>query len=148
MHPWMASLALSLLLAAETPAGGIHSRIEGPGTDGVTYTVRSYGLTDRDVLEPWALAEGVVDGRRQTRLIRLEPAGEPGVYRFARTWSREGHWMIRLSPGHPPAPATVVTLGADGAVERTQFYSDSDGSQECWKVLMQFLKRHPGDDDC
>jgi hypothetical protein len=141
-------LVLSLLISAEAPAGGIHARIEGPGADGVTYTVRTSGLSDRDRLEPWALAEGVVDGRPQSRLIRLESADEHGVYRFMRTWPRDGQWMIRLNLGHPPAPATVATLRTDGTVERNDFYFQTDGVKECRRALKKYLKGHPGEDGC
>lgn len=142
MHRWIVVLALLVTL---TPAAfaGIHARIEGPGPDGLAYTARTYGLDEGDLLEPWALAEGVVDGKRQSVLIRLEPTGEHGVYRFPRTWSKEGVWMIRLSLGHPPAPATVAALRADGSVRSNKLYKKSDGSRECHKALSKVLELDP-----
>jgi hypothetical protein len=143
MRQWIMALALLVSLAPAARAGGIHARIEGPDRDGLTYTARTLSCNENDALEPWAYAEGRVDGKRKSALIRLEPTSEHGVYRFARTWPREGRWMIRLSLGHPPAPATVATLRADGTVRSNKLYLKSDGSRECSKAL--HLK---SDEDC
>jgi hypothetical protein len=145
MQRWIIALALFVSLAPAAFAGGISARIEGPDGDGVTYTARTYSCNKDVVLDPWAIAEGVVDGKRQSVLIRLKPTSEHGVYRFTRTWPKEGQWMIRLSLGHPPAAATVATLRADGTVQDNQLYYKSDGSRECQKALKPAMK--PGSDD-
>jgi hypothetical protein len=147
MRTWIIALALFVSLAPAAVAGGIHARIEGPDRDGATYTARTYSCDENDRLEPWAYAEGVVGGKRHSVLIRLEPTSEHGVYRFTRTWPTEGRWMIRYSLGHPPAPATVATLRADGTVRSNKLYLNSDGSRECSKALRpRGLKS--SDEDC
>ena len=88
-----------------------------------------------------------MEGKRRSVLIRLEPTCEHGVYRFTRSWPSEGLWMIRLSLGHPPAPATVVTLRADGRVRSNKLYSKTDGIRECHRALRKALKLDP-DEDC
>lgn len=143
MRQWFIALALFLSLVPAAFAGGMHARIEGPDRDGITYTSRTYSCDKNDALEPWAIAEGLVDGKPQSVLIRLKPTSEHGVYRFTRSWPKEGRWMIRLSLGHPPAPATVATLRADGTVKNNKLYFNSDGSQECRKAL-----NPKGDEDC
>ena len=140
------SLALLVSLASVANAGGIHARIEGPAKDGITYTARTFACDQNVALDPWAYAEGVVDGRRKSVLLRLKPTGEFGVYRFTRTWPKEGRWMIRYSVGRPPAPATVATLRADGSVEDNQLYWKSDGEKECNKALRTAAKL--ADDGC
>jgi hypothetical protein len=141
------ALALLVSLAPAASAGGIHARIEGPGRDGLTYTARTFSCDPNARLEPWAIAEGLVDGKRQSVLIRLKSTNEYGVYRFERTWPREGRWMIRFMLGHPPAPATVATLRADGTVQDNQLYYKSDGSRECGKAL-NLRRGRDSDDDC
>lgn len=143
-------IATALLLTLATPAlaGRIHARIEGPGPDGVTYTARTVGCGENDTLEPWAYAEGIVEGKRQSVLIRLTPTREHGTYQFTRTWPNDGLWMIRYSLGHPPAPATVATLRADGSVRKNALHSNSDGSQECHKALRRAMKLNPDDENC
>ncbi len=141
-----ATAALLVTLAPAAFAGGLHARIEGPADDGVTYTARTFSCDVNTVLEPWALAEGVVDGKPRTVLLRLKPTDELGVYRFTRAWPKEGRWMIRLSLGHPAAPATVATLRADGTVQNNKLYPKTDGQKECRKALSKYLA--PGEEDC
>jgi hypothetical protein len=147
MHRWIVALALSMTLAPAAYAGGMHARIEGPDTDGI-YTVRTLELDENDVIEPWALAQGVIDGAPRTVLIRLEPTDERGVYRFARSWPSEGVWMIRLNLGYPPAPATVASLRADGSIRSNKLYKKGDGSKECYAALRKLVKIDPERDDC
>ena len=136
MRPWVFALVGVSFHASAALAGGLHAKVEGPGADGITYTACAYSCEKADVLEPWAIAEGLVDGKRRSVLIRLEPTDEHGVYRFARTWPLEGRWTIRYMLGHPPAPATVVTLRSDGTVKDNRLYYRSDGTRECGKVLL------------
>ena len=144
MRRWIMALALLVSVAPAAFAGAIHARIEGPDRDGV-YTVRT-SCDVTDALDPWASAEGAVDGHRKSVLIHLEPTSEYGVYRFTRTWPKEGLWVIRFSPGHPPAPATVAKLRADGTIRSNKLYCKSDGMQECHRALRKALD--PNDDDC
>ena len=142
-----------LALAPAAFAGGLHARIEGPAPDGVTYTARAYSAKPDDTFEPWALAEGRFEGRRQSVLIRVEPTAEHGVFKFSRTWPKEGRWMIRFMLGHPPAPATVAALGPDGTVQGNKLYDKSDGSQECSEALRVKGEKpgkglKPGEDGC
>lgn len=139
-------LALLVCFASSAHARGIHARIEGPAPDGVTYTARTLALEAGDRLEPWALAEGVVEGKRQSWLIRVKPTNEPGVYQFTRTWPKDGLWMIRYNLGHPPAPATIVAL-RDGKVRGNRLFFNTDGSPECHKVLVKAYHLK-ADDDC
>jgi len=146
MRRWIIALALLVSLAPAAVAGRIHARIEGPGRDGLTYTARTYSCDEHDVLEPWASAEGVVDGKRRSVLIRLTATSQHGVYQFPRTWPREGLWMIRLALGHPLAPATVAMLRADGTVRNNKFFLGSDGYEECRRTLRKALHSKSGDD--
>lgn len=135
MRQWIMAFVLLVSVAPAARACGIHARIEGPASDGITYTARTQSWEPGTKLEPWALAEGLVDGKFQSVLIRLKPTSEPGVYQFTRTWTKEGRWMIRYLLGHPPTPVTVATLGGDGMVQSNKYYFNSDGSQECRREL-------------
>jgi hypothetical protein len=141
-----AAAALLVTLAPAATAGGLHAKIEGPAADGVTYTVRTYACDENTSLDPWGIAEGVVDGKPRMVLLRLKPTSEHGVYRFTRAWPADGHWMIRVSLGHPPAPATVTALNTDGTVKSNKLYYKSDGSQECRKALRAWMD--PSEEDC
>jgi len=154
MPKWIVALALLACFAPAARAGGLHAEIEGPAADGVTHTARMNSSEPGDAFEPWAHAEGVVDGKRRSVLLRVEPTAEPGVYTFQRRWPAEGRWMIRFNLGHPPAPATVVSLHPDGSVQKNAFHRKSDGSRECHRALREFLPPTPrgkprgSGDDC
>lgn len=145
MRHWLVALAMLAALASTTAAGGMHASIEGPAKDGITYTARVQACDPNAKCEPWALAEGIVDGKRRSVLLRVEPTSEHGVYTFTRTWPSEGRWMVRFNLGHPPAPATVVTLRPDGGVANSKLYWKSDGARECHRAL---VPKGSKDDDC
>ena len=144
MRKWIVALALLTCFAPAAFAGGPHARIEGPAPDGVTYTARMLSADPDDQFDPWALAEGVVGGKRRSVLLRVEPTAEKGVYTFQRRWPEEGRWMIRFNLGHPPAPATVVTLRPDGSVQKNALHRRTDGSPECQRGLRPFMARKAG----
>ena len=141
MRQWFAALTLIVSLAPAAQAGRLYAQIEGPDGDGITYTARTISCNENTTLEPWAIAEGVVNDRARSVLIRLTPTSERGVYRFTRAWPQEGRWMIRFNLGHPPAPATVAALRADGSVKSNKLYYRSDGTQECRRALGLAKKR-------
>ncbi len=115
-------------------AGGIYAKIEGPVAGGATYKVHMVSFDANEKLEPWATAEGVMDGKPNTVLLRVQPTSGPGVFEIARTWPQDCPWLIRLFVGHPGAPATFATLGADGRVLKNKLISQttSRGSAACF----------------
>ena len=140
MRTSLNALALLLTLAPVALAGGVHAKVEGPARDGVTYTVRTLSCSPDQKLEPWAHAEGLVDGKLQAVLLRLSPTAEHGVYTFQRAWPEKGDWMLRVNLGAPPAPVTVTTLARDGSVKANGLYWKSDGSPECNAALRKLAK--------
>lgn len=150
MRQWFTACLLLVSLSPAALAGGLHAKIEGPGPDGVTYTARTYSCDPSATLEPWAIAEGVVDSTFKSVLITLKPTAEHGVYQFTRTWPAKGTWMIRLNLGHPPAPATVTRLASSGRVIENKLYWKTDGSPECTKALRPLARKLPdgSDADC
>jgi hypothetical protein len=145
MKPWFIAAAMIVCTATAAFAGGVHARIDAPVAGGDTYKVHMVSLGANEKLEPWASAEGRVDGKRRSVLLRVRPTNEPGVYEFARTWPQDGQWVIRLCVGHPGAPATIATLGADGHVLKNKLYKHTDGYPEAARIL-----HVPGvkDEDC
>lgn len=150
MKRLLAALVLLATTLAPAHAGGVHAKVEGPAKDGVTYTVRAMACSPDIALEPWGHAEGLVDGKRQAELLRLEPTSEHGVYTFKRVWPEKGDWMLRINLGAPPAPATVTSLRRDGRVKDNQLFWNTDGHPECQKVLVKLAKAqgYTLDDDC
>lgn len=150
MKRLLAALVLLATTLTTAHAGGVHAMVEGPAKDGVTYTVRAQACSPEIKLEPWAHAEGLVEGKRQAVLLRLEPTSEHGVYTFQRAWPKQGDWLLRVNLGAPPAPATVTTLRRDGRVKENQLFWNTDGSPECQKALIKIAKSQgiTLDDNC
>ena len=150
MKTVLTALALLVSTLAPAHAGGVHATVEGPDRDGDTYTVRAVACSPELAMEPWGYAEGLVEGKHQSVLLRIQPTAEHGVYTFQRTWAKGGDWMLRVNLGAPPAPATVVTLSRDGAVKSSQLHWKSDGTSECGRALAKLAKRQgiKFDDGC
>jgi hypothetical protein len=128
-----ATIAAMLALGAPPAAhaGGMGATLEGPGRDGVTYTVHMFACSSSEMTGVTGAAEGVVQGKRRTLPLTLVAAGAKGDYQFQRTWPRDGHWLVRLAFAGVHAPAMVAELGRDGRVRDRQFLWDSDGRYEC-----------------
>ena len=144
MKSWFIAAAMIVCTATAAFAGGVHARIAGPVASGDTYKVHMVSFDANETLEPWASAEGVVNGKSRSVLLRVRPTSEPGVYEFARTWPQDGQWVIRLCVGHPGAPATIAVLGTDGRVLKNKLYKHTDGYPESARIL--HLKGERGED--
>ncbi len=141
MKKLLAALVLLAATLAPAHAGGVHATIEGPGQDGVTYTVRAVDWTPAVTLKPWVCADGLADGKLHSLRLNLEPTAEPGVYTFQRGWPERGDWMLRVSLGDPPpGPATVASVGRDGRVRKNQLFWNTYGVEECRKALQKLAK--------
>lgn len=141
MKKLLAALALLAATVASAHAGGMRGTIEGPASDGVTYTVRAVDCPPGITLKPWLCIDGLADGKLHTLRLILEPTAERGVYTFQRAWPHRGDWMLRLNLGDPPpAPATVASVGRDGRVQKNQFIWHTYGVQECRKALEKLAK--------
>ncbi len=141
MNPLIAALALLVASLAPAHGGGVHATIEGPGKDGVTYTIRALDCPPGVTLKPWVCADGLADGKLQYLRLRLEGSAERGVYTFKRTWPLRGDWMLRVNLGDPrPGPVTVAAVGHDGRVKENQQFWNTYGVPECRKVLEELAK--------
>jgi hypothetical protein len=48
-----------------------------------------------------AVAEGIVDGNRQTIPLKVDALPETGTWSIARAWPTQGKWVVRLVATHP-----------------------------------------------
>ncbi len=128
-----AVLAATIVPAAL--AGGMNAKIEGPGKDGRTYTVRTYQCSNPSALKVAAWAEGVVDGKRQTLPLSIQKTGKSGVYQFKRSWPGSGDWLIRMELGDGHLPVTVTKLDAKGAVQQNELIWEGDPVKHCEAIL-------------
>ncbi|HKD06980.1 MAG TPA: hypothetical protein VKB79_13845 [Bryobacteraceae bacterium] len=48
-----------------------------------------------------ATAEGIVNGKRASILLKVVKLAEPGAFAVAREWPQEGEWVIKMVATHP-----------------------------------------------
>ena len=142
-HSFRSLVATTALFASLAPvalAGGANAKVEGPGRDGRTYTVRTYQCENPAALKVTAWAEGLVDGKRQTLPLSLKKTGKSGVFQFARNWPATGEWVIRMELGEGRHPVTVTDLDTKGAVKANQLIWEGNGQKECESLLASQVK--------
>ena len=63
-----------------------------------------------------ATAEGLVNGRRESRPLKLEPVSD-GLYAVSRQWPSEGTWVIAVTGSYRGrTSSTLVELGSGGSI--------------------------------
>ena len=135
IHSLAAAAALVVTLAPAALAGGMNAKVEGPGRDGRTYTVRTYQCSNPASLKVSAWAEGLVNGKRQSVQLSIKKTNKPGVFQFTRTWPAEGQWAIRMELGEGHLPVTVTALDDKGIVKTNELIWEGDGQKQCEAVL-------------
>jgi len=143
---------LALALAPVATAGGTHLRVEGPGPDGRTYTVRTPPGSTAGAGSLLVRAEFDEDGRRTVGLP-LVKSSRSGVFHFTRTWPADQRWMLRVSSLDTPMPVALVSVDRRGRVRRTRQVLEGDGLRECEAMFARLRGRGrsgrgAADDDC
>lgn len=114
-------LAALIVTAALGGAGGFYLSVERPAGDdpalrGAVLVVRPTGCHEPAKARLTATAEGIVDGKRQSRPVTLHAVGE-GVYTVRQEWPAEGAWVLSLTGTYRgQTTSALVELGAGGAV--------------------------------
>lgn len=95
----------------------------------VEYPVNPYDRANRDALllvhavmrdgvptarDLTGTAEGIVNGQRQSVVLRLDPTSQPGVFAVRRQWPTEGSWMLQIILAK--STTALVSLDRSGAV--------------------------------
>jgi hypothetical protein len=113
--------ALLLTLAAAVP-GGFHMSVDLPDAavrakaPDAVLAVRPLGCHEPAKAKVSASAEGIVNGKRESRPLRLQIVSE-GVYALSRQWPSEGVWVLAVSGTYlGRSTGTLVELGPGGAV--------------------------------
>ena len=86
-----------------------------PATRDAAFLVRTWlhgNTTSLDDLT--ASAEGLVDGKRQSVALRIEPTSQPNLYAVRRQWPAAGAWVVRVTLLR--TATAIVSLDRAGAV--------------------------------
>jgi hypothetical protein len=104
-----------------------------PTTRNAAFLVRIYHHSTSIQAKVTGRAEGMVDGRRTSRPLTVEPTALPGVYAVSGLPDGRGDWVaiVTMADGSAIASA-VVTLGPGGAVSSATV--PSDRTADGWSV--------------
>lgn len=115
--------AIALLAVAPTAlAGGFQLSVETPGASSdpqlkdAALIVRTFGCHTPADAGITAIAEGLVDGKRQSVKLDLEPSAT-GVYAIKKQWPSQGAWVVNISGFYNGMTSSLlVELGPNGSV--------------------------------
>jgi hypothetical protein len=116
---------LALAGTASVFAGGFQLAVEAAdgaktGSKDAALIVRTFGCHQPADANVTVMAEGMVDGRRQSLPVELK-ADAKGVYSIRQQWPAEGKWVLVLTGNYNGLTSTVfVELG-----ERGRVYADT-----------------------
>src|SRR5687768_12790683 len=113
------------LTAAPVAFGGTFFRLEiGPAIAGNVpttktglFVVRALACDEARDVRMTAIAEGIVDGARQSWPLKLIALDAPAAYAVVRQWPAGGVWVVNLTgtcPGRKATAAAVVPIGKAG----------------------------------
>lgn len=116
-------VAIALLaLAPAVLAGGFQLSVEAPNPSSGAYPkdaaliVRTFGCHTPADANITATAEGLVDGKRQSVKLDLEP-NATGVYAIKKQWPSQGAWVVNISGAYNGMTSSLlVELGPNGSV--------------------------------
>jgi hypothetical protein len=117
-----AVIGATLWWTTSASAGGFQLGVEAPSKstqaiDGPVLVVRTYGCYRPADAVLTAVAEGRINGERQSVKLSLVPTAT-GVYAIKRQWPTEGVWVLTISGDYNSMVCSVlVELGADGSVK-------------------------------
>ena len=89
-----------------------------------------------------ATADGIVNGKRQTILLKVQNLSEPGAFAVARQWPSEGTWtvtMIATNPDYKNYATSIVVPIREDAADRAdaKVFYHAASADEVSSVLKQ-----------
>jgi len=99
--------------------------------------VRGENCADLSKVQISGVAEGIVNGARQSIPLRLIPATTPGTFALSRDWPRGGTWVVSLT-GHcgSSTASAVVPFGPNGFLrDSSKFFPRAATTAEIEAVL-------------
>lgn len=99
-------------LTAEIPEGSNRAEVQN-----AALLVRTFGCHQPQDASVTVMAEGMINGRRESKPVKLTPTSQPGVYAITQQWPAEGLWVLAIN-GHLQSlnSSMIVELGPQGKV--------------------------------
>ncbi|MEZ4699078.1 MAG: hypothetical protein R2834_02010 [Rhodothermales bacterium] len=111
------ALLLLFVGTAAAPQGGFEVRAERPAVDGAVLMVYMFGCDEPQRATVVGMAEGQVDGVRQSRPLTLQ-ARSAGVYDVVWERPAEGEWVLTFTATyHEHLSSLVVPIDDQGVAQ-------------------------------
>ncbi len=116
------AMGVALAAAASLIAGGIAIEIGKPSANPeaqakhAVLVIRGYACTAPEKTTMTAMAEGFVNGKRESLSLNLTPLSGQNMYALTRQWPAEGKWVITLveaNPNFDRQPSVTVKVDGD-----------------------------------
>jgi hypothetical protein len=118
------ALLMALFFVTAAFSGGFYLRAElppassDPALKDAVLVVRPDGCREPSMAKLTATAEGLLDGERTTRQVRLRPITR-GQYAITRQWPSEGDWVLKVTATYDGmTTGMLLLLGPNGAVSK------------------------------
>ena len=116
------AIATITITAASLIAGGFSVEIGKPSANPeaqakhAVLVVRGYACSTPEKIAITAMAEGLVNGKRETIPLKLIPLSAQSTYALTRQWPSEGKWVITLVGANPSfrwQPSAIVQVDGE-----------------------------------
>jgi hypothetical protein len=110
----------TLVLGAQLNAGGLYITLGSPDANteakkaNAVVTARVTGCHKPEDARVTARAIGIVDGRRETKDLKLSRLNPPGMYALAQQWPSQGRWVIQFTAEYGGTAVLLVPAGPEG----------------------------------
>jgi hypothetical protein len=103
-------------------AGGFALQIGKPSANpeaqakNALLVVRGYACVAPEKTTISGVAEGIVNGKRESIPLKLIPLSGESIYALTRQWPAEGKWVITLieaNPRFPSRPSAIVNISGN-----------------------------------
>jgi hypothetical protein len=119
----MRKLLIAAILAAPLFAGGLTLQVDDPRSNreaiakNAVIVAHITACHSPEKTTVTAVAEGMVDGQRQSIPLKVINLSEPGAFAISRQWPQQGTWTVKMTATNPDYPnyanSIVVPLKPD-----------------------------------
>jgi hypothetical protein len=116
------ALLIAFATAMSLVAGGFALQLGKPSANreaqakNAVLVVRGYACATREKTTVSAMAEGIVNGKRESIPLKLVPLSGESTYALTRQWPSGGKWVITVVEANPrfnSRPSAIVKVDGD-----------------------------------
>jgi hypothetical protein len=112
----MRKLLIAAILAAPLFAGALTLQVDDPRSNpeaiakNAVVAAHIMACRSPEKTTVTAVAEGFVNGQRQTIPLKVVNLSQPGAFAITRQWPRQGTWTVKMTATNPDYPNYANSL--------------------------------------